>query len=69
MKRYALIRLEYGANKVLAESAPCDFKTALDKFQSLFSGALDLDERGYAKLNDMTSFCIAEYHENFSPLL
>jgi hypothetical protein len=66
MKRYAFLRLEYGANKVIADCGPCDFATALEKFRKMCIN-LTLDDSGYAKLGD-TSFCIAEYHENFTSI-
>lgn len=67
MKRYAFLRLQYGANQVIAECGPCDFKTALTKFREMVKPSLVLDDDGYAKLGDV-SFCIAQFHENFSEI-
>ena len=64
MKRYALLRLQDGANQVIGDCGPCDFKTAVATFQK---GCVNitLDDKGYAKLGDRISFCVAEYHESF----
>lgn len=65
MKRYAFARLEYGANKVIAECGPCTFEHALENFRATCGSNLMLNDRGYAKVNNV-SFCIAEYYEAIS---
>lgn len=67
MKRYAFLRLENGANKVIADCGPCDFATALAKFRKMCIN-LTLDDSGYCKYTDTVSFCIAEYHDQFATL-
>ena len=66
-KRYAFLRMQYGANIVIAECGPCSFDHALEQFRKMAPG-LEIDGTGYVKFNDDISFCIAEYHENFAIL-
>jgi hypothetical protein len=66
MKRYAFLRLEHGANKVIFDVNAVDDKDAIEQFNECIVGS-QLNEEGYAKLGDVT-FCIAEYHENFATI-
>ena len=64
MKRFAFLRLERGANKVIFDANATDSKHAIEQFNKSLAG-IQLDMDGYAKLGDVT-FCIAEYHEGFA---
>jgi len=61
MKKYALLSLLHGANRVLADCYAKDFAGALAKFRMLHP-VLCLNAEGYAKNMDIT-YCIAEYYD------
>ena len=60
MKKYALLSLLHGANKVLDECYAKSTAEAVGKFQR-FWGGLNLNAEGYAKNMDIT-YCIAEFY-------
>lgn len=66
MKRYALLRLENGANKVLFDCHAPDKATAVQKFKNSIKG-VTLDDDGYGTYHHVT-FCVAEYFEPFHTL-
>jgi hypothetical protein len=67
MTRYAFLRLQYNANKVIADCETSTLEEAVEKFRKMCGDTLMLDDSGYGKIGDV-SFCIAEYHENFAIL-
>lgn len=62
MKTYSLLRLEYNANKEIFTCKADSPKEAAIIFNRSLKD-IQLDENGYAKLNDTVSFCIAEHWE------
>jgi len=64
MKRYALLRLIHGANKVVMECQAASIKDAADIFRPCITNFPPLDADGYAKQGDV-SLCVAEF---FDPL-
>lgn len=62
MKTFCLLRLEYGANKVIFTTTAETITGAVNQFNSALTG-VQLDKDGYAKLNDTVSFCVAEQWE------
>ena len=68
MKRYVLLRLQYGANGVLAEHKSASFASAVNYFKEVYAD-LNLDCMGYAKVEATgVSYCIAECYESISSL-
>ena len=67
IKRFALLRLEYGSNKVVFDFTGT-FEQARQAFNKTLVGSPLLDEQGYCKVNETVSLCMAEYHENFTTL-
>ncbi len=65
MQKFALLRLENGSNKVIADVYG-NFEQALKSFNEISSHKLD--NNGYCKVNETVSLCIAEYHQNFTEL-
>jgi len=63
MKRYCLVRMESGANKVIFDTEAPDLFEAVKKFQASVAN-LTLDKYGYAT-QGMVSYCVAEYWEPF----
>ena len=63
MKRYALLRLESGANKVIFDTEAPDLFTAVEKLKKSVIG-VTLDKYGYGTVGSV-SFCVAEYFEPF----
>ena len=63
MKRFALLRLENNANKVIFDTQAATMKNAIEQFNKSLT-SIQLDANGYGKLGDVT-FCIAEYFEPF----
>jgi len=59
MKKYALLRLKFNANFVIAEKFGHSKKDAIKFFQENFP-LLKLDDDCYSKIGD-ESWCIAEY--------
>ena len=66
MKRFALLRLENGGNKVIFDTKAPNLSAAVETFKKSVVG-VDLDEHGYAKLGTV-SFCVAKYLEPFHTL-
>ncbi len=66
MKRYALLRLESGANKVIFDCHAPDLFTAVETFKQHVTN-VTLDKYGYGTLGAV-SFCVAEYWEPFHTL-
>lgn len=64
MKRFALLWLEYNANKVIFDTKAKDASTAIAQFNKSLTG-MKLDEHGYFKMGEVT-FCIAEYFNAYS---
>jgi len=62
MKKYALLSLLNGANKVIDECYARTMAEAIGKFQRAWAG-LGLNAEGYAKNMDIT-YCIAEYYRS-----
>lgn len=62
MKTYSLLRLENGANKVLFTTKSASVADAAKTFNKSVTG-FQLDDNGYAKLNETVSFCVAEHFE------
>lgn len=68
MKRFALLRLEHGGNKVIMDFTGTK-PAAIAAFNATFTANTPkLDADGYAKVNETVSLCVAEYHENFTTL-
>jgi len=63
MKRFALLRLENGANKVIFDTKAPTLEAAVEHFRKCVTG-INLDKHGYATMG-MTSYCVAEYWEPF----
>lgn len=61
MKRYALLSLLHGANRVIGETFARSTQEAINYFRKLHP-VLGLNAEGYAKNMDLT-YCIAEYYE------
>jgi hypothetical protein len=69
MKRFALLRLENGANKVIFDCHAISVKAAAEAFNTHFTPATPkLNDDGYAKLNNGVTICVAEYAEPFHTL-
>lgn len=66
MKRYALLRLENNANKVIFDCNAPDLASAVETFKAHVTN-VTLDEYGYGKLGNV-SYCMAEYWEPFYTL-
>ena len=58
MKKFALLKLKYNANQVVADHECIVIAEAIQYFKQL--SQLPLDEHGYYK-NGETTFCVAEY--------
>lgn len=68
MKRFALLRLEHGSNKVIVDFTGTK-PAAIAAFNATFTpNTPKLDADGYAKVSETVSLCVAEYHENFATL-
>ena len=63
MKRYAFLRLENNANKVIFETVAANVKDAAQQFNRSLKN-IQLDEYGYGKLGEVT-YCVAEFYEPF----
>jgi hypothetical protein len=63
MKRFALLRLEWGRNKVIKDCYALNLFDAVEKLKNHVIN-ITLDVHGYAKFGDV-SFCVAEYWEPF----
>ena len=69
MKRFALLRLENGANTVIFDCRAISVKAAAEAFNTHFTPATPpLNNEGYAKLENGVTLCVAEYHESFCTL-
>ena len=66
MKRFALLRLQHGANKVVFDCHAPDLAAAVKTFNRSFTGG-KLDADGYEKIGDVT-YCVAEYWDPFHTL-
>lgn len=62
MKKFALLSLLHGANRVLADCYAKDLVGAVAQFQKSHP-VLGLNAEGYAKNMDLT-YCIAEYWQS-----
>lgn len=65
MKTYSLLRLENNANKVIFTTKALTVKDAAEHFNKHLRG-IQLDKEGYAKMNETTSFCVAEHYNPLS---
>ncbi len=65
-KKYSLLRLEFGANKVILECEAESVEEAATKFNPHLTNMPPLDKNGYCKLNETVSFCIAEQFNPFA---
>jgi hypothetical protein len=63
MKRFALLRLENGGNKVIFDTVATDLFAAVEKFKKSVTN-ITLDKYGYGTVGT-TSYCVAEYYEPF----
>ena len=63
MKRFALLRLENGSNKVIFDTVATDLFAAVENFKEHVTN-VTLDKYGYGTLGTV-SFCVAEYYEPF----
>lgn len=66
MKRFALIRLESGANKVVFDCFATDLFDAVKQFKEHVTN-VTLDQYGYGTVGAV-SYCVAEYWEPFYTL-
>ena len=64
MKRFALLKLCAGGNKVIFDCHAKDVAGAAAKFNESRGDVPPLDSEGYSKIGDIT-FCVAEF---FNPL-
>lgn len=64
MKRFALIRLENGANKVIFDTEATDLFGAVENFKKSVTN-VTLDKYGYGTVGTVSLFCVAEYFEPF----
>jgi hypothetical protein len=64
MKRFALLRLEHGSNKVIADFTGT-LPDAIQAFRGIITNAPPLDDTGYCKVSETVSLCVAEYHQQF----
>ena len=64
MKKFALLRLRHNSNTVIMDCHAKDVADAVRQFNPCLVNMPPLDADGYAKMDDGTSFCVAEY---FSP--
>jgi len=66
MKRFALLRLENGGNKVIFDTRATDLFAAVENFKKCITN-VTLDKYGYGTLGPV-SFCVAEYFEPFQTI-
>ena len=69
MKRFALLRLENGANNVIFDCRAISVKMAAEIFNKHFTPTTPpLNDEGYVKLDNGVTLCVAEYAEPFHTL-
>lgn len=70
MKRFALLRLEHNANKVIMDFTGTK-EQAIAAFNNIITGVADnqkLNADGYCKVSETVTLTVAEYHENFQTI-